>query len=83
MPRPVCLKCALEMTHEKTGAVVQFNALSKNGPYQQWRADTAKCSGCGAVVVFRYADAPSWEAHSHAPMTLERADVIVAERLGR
>jgi hypothetical protein len=80
MPKPVCIPCKREMQVSKIGAVVQFNALAKNGAYEQWRADLVKCPGCGAEVAARYGQQPTWTTYGNAANELERALVIVQER---
>lgn len=80
-PKVVCLDCNAEMNIERVGVVVQFNALASSHPsgaYQQWSADTAKCPNCGAEVVARYAENPSWE-HFHKGVQPVPADIVVED----
>lgn len=77
MPRPVCVPCGREMMWERVGVVVQLDAKASRGPYQQWRGDTAKCPGCGAEVVARFAERPTWEHFHDDPP--EMPDVVVPE----
>lgn len=82
MPKPVCVKCSVEMRIERVGVVVQFNALSSSRPdkaYMSRRADTAKCPECGVEVVCRYAEG-GWAVHHTAEP--EKPDIIVEERIG-
>lgn len=59
MPRPVCGNCQREMTLERA-VTVQFNAISIDGPYEQYQGDEAVCPGCGIRIVFRYGGQPCW-----------------------
>jgi DNA-directed RNA polymerase subunit RPC12/RpoP len=74
--KPVCINCAREMPWVKIGAVIQFNVSDR--PYQQWMGDVARCPGCGAQVVTRYGDGPSWQQHTKDPA--DTPDLIVPDR---
>lgn len=83
MPLPVCGRCQREMKLERTGVVVQFDAISVKGPYQQWHGDEARCPGCGAVVVFRYGDRPTWEHfHKEERVTGPNLSYVIPEKRG-
>ena len=79
MPRPVCATCQREMQLLRA-VVVQFNALSVGGAYQQWHGDLAKCDTCGAEVIVRWAEQPSWQSHQRLTVPLETPDIIIPER---
>lgn len=60
MPRPVCGECQAEMIWTQS-VIVQFDALSLMGPYQQYQGDEAECPVCHIRVVVRYGSKPSWQ----------------------
>jgi hypothetical protein len=70
--------------------VVQINALSKGpgdgsgaqGPYEQWNADLARCGGCGAECVTRFAREPFWRSESGEDRRHQQPYVVVEERRG-
>jgi hypothetical protein len=60
---------------------VQFNALRVKGcAYQQWQGDEAVCDGCGATVIVRFAQEPSWQHFQNRDR--QAADYVVPERRG-
>ena len=76
-PLPVCVKCSRYMSVERVGVVLQLNARSVNGAYEQWHADTFKCPECGTEVVARYGSNPTW-MHWH-PTGQQNPDITVEE----
>lgn len=77
---PVCVKCGCEMKTARMGAVVQFNAQSVGGAYEQWSGDIAKCPDCGAEVVVAWAEQPMWRHHHGAEKRMTNVAVVVEER---
>jgi len=53
-PRPVCVKCKLEMRVDRTGVNVILMAYNPPRPYEVWRGDRWKSRKCGAEFVARY-----------------------------
>lgn len=78
MPRPVCVACKREMTLVRA-VPVQFNALAVAGAYEQWMGDLARCEGCGAEVVARWAEQPYWR-HHHGGQVGESPSIVIEER---
>lgn len=79
MPRPVCVRCQVEMTMVKA-VTVQFNAFATGGAYEQYQGDLAECPICKAQVVARFGQHPSWR---HFDDGHPQPDVISRERNGQ
>lgn len=78
--RPVCVPCGRSMDIARVGIIVQFNAIATKGAYEQWHADVHRCGSCGAQVVSRFAENPSWNHYDHTVPS--KSDVIVDEIRG-
>jgi hypothetical protein len=48
MNSPICLKCRVVMSCEKTGQDLEL--MSGTGPYQMWSMDCYVCKKCGAQI---------------------------------
>lgn len=62
MPKPVCVRCCLEMQLERNGHVVELMAGKE--PYQLWHGDRFRCPECLSKVVTGFGHAPLSE-HYH------------------
>jgi len=55
MPRPVCVKCQIQMRCEKNG-VGLLELATPNRPYKIWSSDLFRCPVCGFEVLTGYSD---------------------------
>lgn len=63
MPRPVCVKCRVQLKPEENGVdCIERNESGE--PYKIWNADLYKCPICGIEVLTGFGRAPIME-HSH------------------
>lgn len=57
MPRPVCVPCNLEMVSVSNGVIVEEMRSPDEG-YKVWAADSVRCPGCQATIIYRYGGEP-------------------------
>jgi len=57
MPRPVCVKCEVELRPEENGVVVAEMFQQNKEVAKLWYADLFKCPICGIEVIYGFGNA--------------------------
>lgn len=61
--RPICVKCAQEMTKEVAGILVAELYLKNKEIYKLWYADYYQCRTCQITIIHDFAETPFWQCH--------------------
>jgi hypothetical protein len=74
IPRAFCADCAVEMTMDKSGVIVETRVDGRG--YYKIMADRYACGRCGRTIIVGMASRPLAE-HFHADYAEVRAEITV------
>ena len=71
--KPVCVKCEMELSLEKTGVLVRELFQKDTMVYRIWSADLWKCPECGVEIIPGHGFADKPLASHYEPEKMKKA----------